>query len=135
MFKNNSKEILQLKERIKELEEILDAKTSVSFLLDEAIPKGETDRKKYMADCAMFYAMIFKDKLKHFIGLQMEELSKFGRSREAEDFFRANINCFRLIDEWMDKNTKEHFGNLEELRNNFEDNDEFISKFKETYEI
>jgi len=30
------------------------------FILEEAIPKSQTERKRYVADCAFFYATIFK---------------------------------------------------------------------------
>jgi hypothetical protein len=46
---------------------------------------------------------------------------------------RSNINCFRLIDEWMQKMSNEHVGNIEEIRNRFKDNESFINNLKETY--
>jgi len=105
----------------------------IEFLFEEAIPKGESQRRQYMADCALFYSSVFKDKLKHFIGMQMEELAQVGRIEQMNDFIRANINCFRLIEEWFEKNTAEHFGNLEELRSTSSDDTEFINKFKKDY--
>lgn len=131
---NEDKEKIQvLQKEISELKAKIEQMDSIGFLLDEAIPKGETQRKRYMADISLFYSTIFKEKLKHFIGMQMEELSRFGRSREGDDFIRASINVFRLIDEWMLKRTNEHLGNLEELRNKVSDDKEFINKFKTIY--
>lgn len=131
---NEDREQIQvLKNEIEKLKAKIEQMDSIGFLLDEAIPKGETQRKRYMADISLFYSTIFKEKLKHFIGEQMEELSRFGRSREGDDFIRASINVFRLIDEWMLKRTNEHLGNLEELRNKVSDDKEFINKFKTIY--
>jgi len=132
MFK--SKEIIQaLEKKIIELETELKINKGVSFLLEEAIPVEENTRKRYMADVSLFYTMIFKDKLKHFIGLQMQELSMLGRSEKGNDIIRANINCFNLILEWMEEKTNEHLGNLENIRNSFSDNEEFINNIKKTY--
>ena len=128
---------ISLKERdeyIKELESLNKVFNSTSFLLEESIPPGETDRKRYVADIAFFYGSSFKVKLEHFIGMQMIELSQIGRTEKGNDIIRANVNCFRLIDEWCEKMTNEHLGNLEGLRNQFE-GDDFINKMKETYEI
>lgn len=131
---NEDREQIQvLKNEIEKLKAKIEQMDSIGFLLDEAIPKGETQRKRYMADISLFYSTIFKEKLKHFIGEQMEELSRFGRSREGDDFIRASINVFRLIDEWMLKRTNEHLGNLEELRSKVSDDKEFINKFKTIY--
>jgi len=131
---NEDREQIQvLKNEIERLKAKLELKDSIGFLLDEAIPKGETQRKRYMADISLFYSTIFKEKLKHFIGEQMEELSRFGRSREGDDFIRASIEVFRLINEWMLTRTNEHLGNLEELRSKFSDDKQFIDKFKTIY--
>lgn len=131
---NEDKEQIQvLKNEIERLKAKLEQVDSIGFLLDEAVPKGETQRKRYMADISLFYSTIFKDKLKHFIGEEMEELSRFGRSREGDDFIRASIEVFRKINEWMLMRTNEHLGNLEELRSKFKDDSEFISKFKTIY--
>jgi len=131
---NEDREQIQvLKNEIEKLKAKLELRDSIGFLLDEAIPKGETQRKRYMADISLFYSTIFKEKLKHFIGEQMEELSRFGRSREGDDFIRASIEVFRLINEWMLTRTNEHLGNLEELRSKVKDDNEFISKFKTIY--
>lgn len=131
---NEDREQIQvLKNEIEKLKTKIEQMDSIGFLLDEAIPKGETQRKRYMADISLFYSTIFKEKLKHFIGMQMEELSRFGRSREGDDFIRASISVFRLIDEWMLIRTNEHLGNLEELRSKVKDDSEFISKFKTIY--
>ena len=103
------------------------------FLLDDPMPKTQTERKKYVSDVALFYQTVFKKKLQHFIGLQLEELAQVGHSEEMYNTFRANINCFRLIDEWMESKTNEHIGDLENLRSQFNSNEEFISNLKKTY--
>jgi|GEM_PF-6873221 len=134
MFKNTSKEkIHTLEEEIKSLKNELYAKQSVVFMLEEAIPKEQEARKQYMGDIALFFTSIFKDKLKHLISLQMEELSQVGRTEEINEMFRSNINCFRIIQEWMEEKTKEHLGDLETMRDSFDENEKFISNFKETY--
>lgn len=134
MFNKKSQEkIHTLEKEIETLKKELEIKNLVSSLLEEAIPKGETERKRYMADISLFYATIFKDKLKHFIGMQMEELSRFGRSEKGDDFIRASIENFRLINQWMEERTNEHLGNLEELRKKFKSDEEFISNFRNTY--
>ena len=141
-----SKEIATLQEKIRVLEKIrveneeriknLEApRKELLFMLEEAIPKDQTGRKKYMGDIPVFYTTTFKEKLKHFIGEQLSELSQIGRSVELQNIIRANINCFNLIDEWMEKCTNEHLGNLTEMRNSFENEKEFISALKKTYEI
>lgn len=103
------------------------------FILEESIPISGTERKKYMADIAFFYAAIFKSKLKHFIGLQLLELSQIGRTEAESNMIRANINCFRLIEDWMEEKTNEHLGNISEIRNSLDDNKDFINKLKEEY--
>lgn len=103
------------------------------FMLEEAIPVEQVARREYTSDIAFFYAKHFKKKLQHFIGLQLEELSQIGRSEVMNDMIRSNINCFRLIDEWMDKMTKEHLGDLQEVRNSFKDGDTLSRELKETY--
>lgn len=103
-------------------------------MLEEAIPVAQQERKKYMADVAFFYSTIFKEKIKHFIGLQLEELAQVGRSERMDDMIRANINCFRLIDDWMKEKTSEHIGNLTEIRNSLDQDKDFINKIKEDYE-
>lgn len=142
-----SKEIATLQEKIRRLEEEnrnflkqiekLEApRKELLFILDDAVPKDQNGRKKYMGDVALFYTSTFKEKLKHFIGEQMRSLSKFGRGvGESDDVLRANINCFNLIDEWMEKCTNEHLGNLTEMRNSFGDGKKFISELKKTYDI
>mgnify|MGYP001174082629 FL=1 len=105
----------------------------LSFILDEAIPTNPTERKKYMSDCAFFYATVFKEKLKHFIGMQLEELSLIGRTEKGTDIIRAHISAFRLIDEWFKINTNEHLGNLEEIRNSLEEGEKLADKLKKIY--
>lgn len=141
MFNKSKEKIHALQEKIKKLEEeqkelkdILYARNSVSFLLEESIPKEQNERKTYMGDIALFYISIFKEKLKHFVGLQMQELSQVGREEKVNEIFRSNINCFNLISEWMEERTKEHLGNLEVMRNSFDEDDKFINNFKETYD-
>lgn len=104
------------------------------FILDEAIPVEQTERKKYVSDIAFFYASIFKEKLKHFIGLQMEELAQIGRTELGNNIIRSNISCFRLIDEWMEKMTNEHMGNIENIRSTLDNDKDFINKVKKDYE-
>lgn len=129
-----SEGLAQLKNRIQELEEQLAIKDKLFFMLEEAIPEGETGRKKYMSDIALFYSSVFKDKLKHFIGSQLEELAQIGRTELGTNIIRSNINCFRLIDEWMLKRTNEHIGNVEMVRQRMDENKEFISNIKNKYE-
>ena len=105
----------------------------ITFLLEEAIPKGQSERKKYMADCAFFYSVVFKKKLQHFIGMQLEVLATEGRPVVSDQFIRSSISVFRLIDEWFQKMETEHIGNVEEIRNSFENDKEFINNIKITY--
>jgi len=123
----------QLQKRIKELEEQLEFKNMLSFVLNDPVPEGETARKKYVSDIALFYQSVFREKLKHFIGLQLEELAQIGRTELSTNVIRANINCFRLIDEWMNAKANEHIGNVEEIRKSLGEDQEFINKMKEDY--
>lgn len=132
-IREDKEKIQVLQTEITRLQKKLELNNSIGFLLDEAIPEGETQRKRYMADISLFYSTTFKKKLEHFIGMQMEELSKFGRSEKGDDFIRASISVFRLINEWMELRTNEHLGNLEEMRAKFADDKEFINNFKQTY--
>jgi len=124
----------QLQKEIKELKEQLELKNKLVFMLDESIPKEQSERKKYVADVAFFYGSVFKKKIQEFIGSQLEELAQIGRTELGNNIIRSNINCFRLIDEWMEKMSNEHFGNLEEIRSSFKNNEEFISKIKQEYD-
>jgi hypothetical protein len=63
----------------------------------------------------------------------MSELAQLGRSERESDIIRSNINCFNLISDWMEERTTEHIGDLETMRNSFDENDKFINNFKETY--
>jgi len=103
------------------------------FILDESIPKDATGRKQYMSDVAYFYATIFKEKLNHFVSLQLIELARIGRTESEYQIIRANINAFRVIDEWFDTHANEHFGDLEQMRNSFENNEDFINGLKDKY--
>lgn len=145
-WKNRSKEIATLQEKIAALEKLNAAREErikflealrkeVFFLLEESIPVNQTERKRYMGDISLFYGKIFKDKLKHFIGIQLEFLSKLGRTREEDMVTRCNINCFNLIDDWMNERTNEHLGDLQVMRSRVETDEQFKNKFKETYEI
>lgn len=98
------------------------------FILEESIPFAQNERKKYVSDIALFYQTIFKSKLQHFIGLQLEELAQIGRTELGNNVIRANINCFRLVDTWMEKMTNEHVGNLESIRESFNEGEDFINK-------
>lgn len=134
MTKENSEGITQLKKRIKELEEQLEVKNKLIFSMENSVPTEQTARKKYVADVAFFYGTIFKKQIQHMIGLQLEELAQIGRTELGNNIIRSNINCFRIIDEWMEEKTNEHFGNLEQIRESFVDDKDFISKIKETYD-
>lgn len=106
----------------------------ITFLLEESIPKAQQERKKYVSDIAFFYSTIFKDKLKHFIGLQLEALATEGRPVVSDQFLRSSISVFRLIDEWMQKQTNEHIGNVNNIRNSLDTDEKFINKLKKDYE-
>lgn len=108
-------------------------KDRITFLLEEVIPTSQQDRKKYVSDIAFFYSTVFKSKLQHFIGEQLQELAYLGRDEEFYKTIRCNINCFRLIDEWMEKKTNEHIGNVENIRNTLDTDEKFINKLKEKY--
>ncbi len=141
MFNIKSKETLQLENKIKQLEIEIDKKNQeisslqikheLRYLLEEAVPKEQNDRKDYVSDCAFFYRKIFKEKLEHFIGLQMVELSQLGRSEEGTVVLRSNINCFRLIDEWFIEKTNEHLGNITEIRNSLDESEGIINSLKD----
>ena len=103
------------------------------FMLNEAIPVNQEERRKYVGDVAFFYLSIFKSKLQHFHGLQLEELAQIGRSERLSDIIRANINSMRLINEWMQFCVSEHQGNLEGIRNALPDSEEFINDIKKKY--
>lgn len=109
-------------------------KKQITFLLEESIPEAQEERKKYVADIAFFYSTIFKSKLKHFKGMQLQELSYLGRDEEFYHTIRCNINCFNLIDEWMEQKTNEHIGNMQNVRNSLDDNKIIINEFKDKYE-
>lgn len=122
-----------LRSKIKELEEQLEFKNKLLVLFNEPYPMGETEQKKYVADIALFYQTVFKDKLKHFIGLQLEELAQIGRTELGNNILRSNISCFRLIDDWMESKTNEHIGNVENARQRLQNDEEFINNIKEKY--
>lgn len=102
------------------------------FTLDESIPTSQNERKKYMSDIALF-SSIFRPKIGHFIGLQLLELAQIGRTEIGDNIIRSNINCFRLIDEWLEKRSNEHFGNLEQTRQSFDEGKELIDELKKKY--
>lgn len=132
MTKSESEGLTQLKKRIKELEEQLENKNKLVFMLEEAIPEGQEERKQYVADIALFYGKIFKKKLQHFKSLQLVELAPIGRTDYMSNILRSNINCFNVIDEWMEEKTNEHLGNLETIRNSLDDGT-LLDNMKEKY--
>lgn len=138
IFRNR---IPELQNKIKEQEEIIknleaerDARHSIKGMLTEAIPMSATERRKYVSDIALFYSTIFKNKIPHFITLQQEALSQVGRSEREYDIYRSNINCFYLIDDWMQERTNEHFGDLEESRINAINGEELVDNLRTKYE-
>lgn len=108
-------------------------KERILFLLEESIPEAQQERKKYMADCAFFYSTVFKKKLQHFIGMQLEALATEGRPVVSDQFLRSSISVFRLIDEWFEKMTNEHIGNVNVIRNSLDEDEKFISQLKDKY--
>lgn len=124
----NKKQVREKPSQIKKEEK------RIEFILEESIPKEQVARKKYVADIAFFYSTIFKSKLKHFIGMQLEALATEGRPVVNDQFIRSSISVFRLIDEWMEERTNEHIGNVNSIRNSLEDDKEFINKIKKDYE-
>lgn len=108
-------------------------KERITFLLEESIPKAQQERKKYVSDIAFFYSTIFKEKIKHFIGMQLEALAQEGRPVVSDQFLRSSISVFRLIDEWMEKQTNEHIGNVNNIRNTLDTDKEFIKELNKKY--
>lgn len=96
-------------------------------LAEELIPKEANARRNYMSDIALFYEKIMKDKIRHWISMQKEELSLVGRTPEQYEFFRACINCFRLIDDWLERCEREHLSNLHEKRQSFDEGSALIA--------
>lgn len=129
-----SEGITQLKKRIKELEGQLEFKNKLVFLLEESVPKDQQERKKYVGDIAFFHGSVFRNKIQHFIGMQLEELAKIGRPEILDNIIRSNISCFRIIGEWFEEKTNEHLGNLENIRSSFQDDKEFINNIKDKYD-
>lgn len=123
----------QLKKRIKELEEQLGIKEQLIFTLNESIPEEQNERKKYMADITLFYNVAFRKKIPHFIGLQLEELAQIGRTEYSSNIIRANINCFRILDDWFKERVNEHLGNMEGMRNSFDRDNQVITELKDKY--
>jgi len=105
----------------------------IKFLLEEAIPKSQQERKKYVGDIAYFYSSIFKNKLQHFIGMQLEALATEGRPVVNDQFLRSSISVFRLIDEWMEQKTNEHIGNVTTIRNSLDDDAKFKGELEDKY--
>lgn len=108
-------------------------KKRIIFLLEESMPEQQQERKKYVADIAFFYSTIFKKKLQHFIGMQLEALATEGRPVVNDQFLRSSISVFRLIDEWMEKQTNEHIGNVNNIRNSLNDDNKFKEILKDKY--
>jgi len=103
------------------------------FMLEEAIPVAQQERKKYMADITLFYRTVFEKKLQHFIGEQLNELAQIGRTELGTNIIRSNINCFRLIDDWFKEKVSEHIGNITEIRNSLDENESLSKELKEKY--
>ena len=122
----------RLKEKDKQIEHLL-VRRSVIEMLKENIPIQGLAREKYVADISIFYVSIFKDKITHFISLQKEALSQMGRPDREYEIYRSNINCFLLIDDWMQTLTNEHLGDLEEKRSAAELASEFVGELKVKY--
>ncbi len=121
MFWKN-KRTTQLEEKIKKLEqekEELLLKRSLFEFFDDPIPKNQDDRKKYMSDVAFAYT-IMRDKLRHFIQLEKNALAEVGYPAEQYRIYRSNIYCFTVFDQWMERCTNEHLGDLQEARNRLE---------------
>jgi hypothetical protein len=123
-MKKTSKGLPQLKNKIQK---------DFLMMLDEAIPVAQNERKKYVSDIALFYQSVFKKKLQHFIGLQLLELAQIGRTELGTNIIRSNISCLRIIDEWFEERSNEHFGNLEEIRDSLSDGDLIINDLKKKY--
>lgn len=133
-IQDENKEIEKLKERIKELEDLLNARLSVKASMDNGIPRKTTERKQYVAQVALFYS-VFKKVIENFIYLQHKELQIWGRSEKVYDFYRANINVFNLIDEWMQERVNEHFAYLQEGKTEQEKNEELINNMKHKFDV
>lgn len=129
--------IENLEQRIKVLqqdnEDLAARRFSVIDTLNESVPEGATERRAYMTDVMNFYVRIFKNKLPHFISMQLDSLSKIGQSEKTYDIYRANINVFYLIDEWMKKCEIEYLGDLETQRDDVTEALNLVEELKETY--
>lgn len=126
-----SEEKLQLENS--KLKKQLAFKKELEFLFEDSIPKEEKAQKEYVTDVAFFYQKILKEKIRHFIGLQMEQIAQFGRSEKESEFYRSNINCFRLMDEWCERLVNHHVADLEEAKEAQEDNETFIKNLKDKH--
>lgn len=134
MPKEKSEGLTQLNKKIKELEEQLEIKNKLLFALQDPIEKlGQVERKQYVSDIALFYSKVMKKKLEHLIGDQLNELALIGRTELGSNIIRSNISCFRLIDEWMEQKSNEHFGNLEEIRESLSDDKLLVKEMNEKY--
>lgn len=103
------------------------------FTFNESIPTNITERKKFVADCTFFYVTLFKKQIQFFRGEQLLELSKIGRTEELNNVIRANINCFNLLDTFFEKMQNEHLSNMNEIRNGFDNEKDFLEKIKKEY--
>lgn len=122
------------KEREKPNQEEKQINEKLIFMMNEAIPTSQQDRKKYVGDVAFFYNTIFRKKLQHFIGLQLEELAVIGRTELGNNILRSNISCFRLIDDWCKEMLNEHLSNMNQVRQSFGEDKNIIKDLKDKYE-
>lgn len=122
-----------LKNKLAVLQKEIAIRRSVVDLMSEAIPKEQQSRRGYMQAVAAFYGTAFKDKLAHLIYQQKDTLSRLGLTKQEEDIFRSNINCLNLIDEWFEARTNEYLGDLHQVRENLDQDGEFINNIKDKY--
>lgn len=116
-----------------EKEDALARRFSVVDAMNESIPEGATERRAYMTDVTNFYVRVFRKKLPHFVSVQLDSLSKIGGTEKQYDTFRANINVFYLIDEWMRKCEIEYLGDLEAQRDDVSEALNLVERLKEEH--
>ncbi len=104
-------------------------------MLKENVPEEQNARKNYFTDITMFYNKYFKDKLTHMISMQKNEIIIFGKTEKEYDTYRANINCFYLLDDWFSHAEREYLSDLEEARQKVEEDlasvDHITRKYKQ----
>lgn len=91
--------------------------------LDKTLPENPDERRNRLAQATGLYGAGFDKQIKQMIADQQAELARFGHTEREQDFFRSNINCLYLIEDWFKKAVAEHFGNLEEIRRRSVEND------------